>query len=51
METMGVWLGKQVLGQRDEIGIQTNLQIAILGPAISIEPATEDRVVQIEAAR
>ena len=47
--TMGVWLGKQTLGQLDQVAIQAGVQIAVLslGPT---EP-TPIETISIEATR
>ena len=46
--TMGVWLGKQILGQVDQVAIQAGVHIAVLVPGAS-EPTVE--TISIEATR
>ena len=46
--TMGVWLGKQILGQVDQVAIQAGIQIAVLVPG-ALEPTVE--TISIEATR
>ena len=47
--TMGVWLGKQILGQVDQVAIQPGVQIAVLSLCPS-EPAPLG-TISIEATR
>jgi hypothetical protein len=49
--TMGVWLGKQLLGQADELVHSLNVQLAILG--LDGVPVNElaDGAIDIEATR
>jgi hypothetical protein len=46
--TMGVWLGKQILGQVDSLAVQSNVEIAVLMPAS--DPG-DVRTIEIEATR
>jgi len=46
--TMGVWLGKQILGQVDQVAIQAGVHIAVFVPGAS-EPTVE--TISIEATR
>lgn len=45
--TMGVWLGKQLLGQMDQVAVQNNVQVAVLLP----NGGSLDDVVEIERTR
>src|ERR1700732_3227457 len=36
--TMGVWLGKQILGQADQISVGSSVQVAILLPRTDPQP-------------
>ena len=48
--TMGVWLGKQILGQTDQISVASSFQVAIMLPRT--EPQLElDRAIDIEKTR
>ena len=48
--TMGVWLGKQILGQADQISVANSFQVAIMLPRT--EPQLElDRVIDLENTR
>jgi hypothetical protein len=42
--TMGVWLGKQILGQADEVAHSLNVQIAVLG---ALPPECEEPAIDI----
>jgi hypothetical protein len=48
--TMGVWLGKQILGQADQISVGSSFQVAIMLPRTDpqLEP---DSVIDIEKTR
>ena len=46
--TMGVWLGKQVLGQVDQ-AVQANVQIAVIVPGPGSSRTDSAEVVTIEA--
>lgn len=35
--TMGVWLGKQMLGQSEHFGLDTNLALAVVMPGFAME--------------
>ena len=48
--TMGVWLGKQILGQTDQISIDTSIQVAVLLPRTEPQPEL-DRVIDLENIR
>ena len=48
--TMGVWLGKQILGQTDQISIDTSIQVAVLLPRTEPQPEL-DRVIDLENTR
>src|SRR5712671_6294690 len=45
--TMGVWLGKQILGQADQISIGSSVEIAILLPRIDSQLEL-DHVIDLE---
>ena len=49
--TMGVWLGKQILGQVDQITVQENVQIAVLMPSLSVSEQPSTAMIEIEATR
>jgi hypothetical protein len=46
--TMGVWLGKQILGQVDQITHSVGLQIAVLMPGVAPRIGESDQIVGIE---
>jgi len=46
--TMGVWLGKQILGQVDQVALQAGVHIAVLAFG-AVEPTVE--TISIEATR
>ena|SRR5579864_2601821 len=46
--TMGVWLGKQILGQVDQVALQAGVHIAVLALG-AVEPTVE--TISIEATR
>ena len=48
--TMGVWLGKQILGQTDQISVDTSIQVAVLLPRTEPQPEL-DRVIDLENTR
>lgn len=48
--TMGVWLGKQILGQADQISVGSSVQVAILMPRIDSQLEI-DGVIDIEKTR
>ena len=49
--TMGVWLGKQILGQVDQITVQENRQIAVLMPGLSVSEQPSTAMIEIDATR
>ena len=49
--TMGVWLGKQILGQVDQITQSVDMQISILMPAASSQPELAEPAIDIAATR
>ena len=48
--TMGVWLGKQILGQADQISIASSVEIAVLLPRIGSQLEL-DHVIDLEKTR
>jgi hypothetical protein len=48
--TMGVWLGKQILGQADQINIASSVEIAVLLPRIDSQREL-DHVIDLEKTR
>jgi len=48
--TMGVWLGKQILGQADQISIASSVEIAVLLPRIDSQREL-DHVIDLEKTR
>jgi hypothetical protein len=46
--TMGVWLGKQILGQVDQVVVQNTVQVAVMLPSHSL---LQGDVVGIETTR
>ena len=49
--TMGVWLGKQILGQADQITHSVGVQIAVMVPGAIARIEESEQVVSIEATR
>src|SRR6266852_2069257 len=49
--TMGVWLGKQILGQADQVGPDMNVQIAIIMPDTTLRQVESAQAVDIEVTR
>src|SRR5882762_11725878 len=50
--TMGVWLGKQILGQVDQVTHEINLvQIAVISPDRTVQQLDEPVTVDIETTR
>ena len=48
--TMGVWLGKQILGQADQISVSSAVQLSILLPRIDSQLEL-DHVIDLEKTR
>jgi len=49
--TMGVWLGKQILGQVDQVAVHTGFQIEVLVPGAGAEPVAEAKAINIGLVR